>query len=197
MTIWRASIAKHDNKNKNNVIFLCKSAVLNAVKTIGDKKKRADKGFIFDYLTKSLASNLEMGLLKHVLAALIDNNRVIDKKTPTGLRSFHTVNDLSDRQNEINNLVDNNHGDSNLDFNKNCPFLHYNIDNRYSHQVVSRPEGAKSELKLQVRFSTLKNIIECEISSLNSKFQSDYDKSNTANTQEYEEMATRQKRIDF
>ena len=117
MTIWRASIAKHDNKNKNNVIFLCKSAALNAVKTIGDKTKRADKGFIFDYLTKSLVSNLEMGLLKHVLAALIDNNRVIDKKT--GLRFFHIVNDLSDRQNEINNVIDSNHDDSNLDFNKN------------------------------------------------------------------------------
>ena len=63
--------------------------------------------------------------------------------------------------------------------------------------MVSRPEGAKGELKLEARFSTLKNIIECEISSLNSKFQSDYDKSNTANTQEYQEMATLQKRIDF
>ena len=159
MTVWRASIAKHDNKNKNNVIFLCKSAVLNAVKTIGDKKKRDDKGFIFDYLTKSLVSNLEMGLLKHVLAALIDNNCVVDKKTRTGLRSFHD--DLSDRQNEINNLIDNNHDDSNLDFTILTIFLHYNIDTCYSDQVVSRPEGAKGELKLEARFSTLKNIIEC------------------------------------
>ena len=196
MTIWRASIAQNDNKNKNNVTFLFKSAVLNAVKTIRDKKKRADKGFIFDYLTKSLVSNLKMEL-KNVLAALVDNNRVIDKKTPTGLRSFHIVNDLSDRQNEINNLIENNHGDSNLDFNKNCPLLHYNIDTPYSQQVVSRPEGAKGELKLEARFSTLKNYIECEISSLNSKFHSDYDKSKTANTQEYEEMVTFRKSIDF
>ena len=195
MTIWRASIAQNDNKNKNNVTFLFKSAVLNAVKTIRDKKKHADKGFIFDYLTKSLVSNLEMGLLKHVLATLIDNNRVIDKKT--GLRFFHIVNDLSDRQNEINNVIDSNHDDSYLDFNRNWPFLHYNIDTRYSDQVVSRPEGAKGELKLEARFSTLQNIIECEISSLNSKFRSDYNKSNTANTQEYEEIATLQKRIDF
>ena len=63
--------------------------------------------------------------------------------------------------------------------------------------MVSRPEGAKGELKLEARFSTLQNIIECEISSLNSKFRSDYNKSNTANTQEYEEIATLQKRIDF
>ena len=195
MTIWRASIAKHDNENKNDVIFLCKSAALNAVKTIGDKTKRADKGFIFHYLTKSLVSNLEMGLLKHVLATLIDNNRVTDKKT--GLRFFHIVNDLSDHQNEINNVIDSNHDDSYLDFNRNWPFLHYNIDTRYSDQVVSRPEGAKGELKLEARFSTLQNIIECEISSLNSKFRSDYNKSNTANTQEYEEIATLQKRIDF
>ena len=195
MTIWRASIAKHDNENKNDVIFLCKSAALNAVKTIRDKTKRADKGFIFHYLTKSLVSNLEMGLLKHVLAALIDNNCVVDKKTRTGLRSFHD--DLSDRQNEINNLIDNNHDDSNLDFTILTIFLHYNIDTCYSDQVVSRPEGAKGELKLEARFSTLQNIIECEISSLNSKFRSDYNKSNTASTQEYEEIATLQKRIDF
>ena len=195
MTIWRASIAKHDNENKNDVIFLCKSAALNAVKTIRDKTKRADKGFIFHYLTKSLVSNLEMGLLKHVLAALIDNNCVIDEKTRTGLRSFHD--DLSDSQNEISNLIDNNHDDSNLDFTILAIFLHNNIDTFYPHQVVSRPEGAKGELKLEARFSTLQNIIECEISSLNSKFRSDYNKSNTANTQEYEEIATLQKRIDF
>ena len=46
---------------------------------------------MFDSLTKSLASNIEMELLEHVLATLLENNFEINKKTPTGLNSFCTV----------------------------------------------------------------------------------------------------------
>ena len=60
------------NENENDANFLFKLAVLNAVKTIRDKKKRVDKEYIFHYLTKSLASNKEIKLLEYVLARLIE-----------------------------------------------------------------------------------------------------------------------------
>ena len=55
--------AQHDNEN--NAIFLLIPAVISAIKIIMNKKKGADKEFIFDYLPKSLASNIEIELLEH------------------------------------------------------------------------------------------------------------------------------------
>ena len=107
------------NGNENDVILLFKPAVLSAIKTIRNKKKRADKESIFDYLTKSLASNIEMRLLEHLLTTLIENNLVINKKTPTGLSSFCITEYSLDSQNEVNNLTENNQEELNLDFNEN------------------------------------------------------------------------------
>ena len=59
----------------------------------------------------------------------------------------------------------------NLYLNENSPLPNYNKDTPYSHQVVSRSKIAKDELNVEARFTTLKNYIECEISSLDSKFQ--------------------------
>ena len=92
-TLGKASTTENCNENENDAILLFKPAVLSAIKTIRNKKKRADKESIFDYLTKSLASNIEMELLEHVLTTLMENNLVINKKTPTGLSSFRVVND--------------------------------------------------------------------------------------------------------
>ena len=80
--------------------------------------------------------------LEHVLTTLIKNNIVINKKTPTGLSSFHIADDSLDRQNEVNNLIENNQEERNLDFNENSPLPNYNTDNPYSCQVVSRPKKA-------------------------------------------------------
>ena len=167
-TLERASTTENCNENENDVTFFFKPVVLSAIKTIRNKKRLADKESKFDYLTKSLASNIEMELLEHVLTTLIENNLVINKKTPTGLSSFCIVDDSLDSQNEVNNLAENNPDELNLDFNENNPLPNYNSDTSYSHQVVSRLKKAKDELNLEARFTALKNYIECEISSLQS-----------------------------
>ena len=141
-TLGRASTTENSNENENDAILFFKPAVLNAIKTIRNKKKSANKEFIFDYLTKSLASNIEMEPLEHVLTTLIENNIVINKKTPTVLSSFHIAHDSLDRQNKVNNLIENNQEERNLDFNENSPLPNYNTDNPYSCQVVSRPKKA-------------------------------------------------------
>ena len=112
-----------------------------------------------------------MELLEHVLTTLVENNLVINKKTPTGLSSFRIADDSLSSQNEVNNLTENYPEELNLYLNENSPLPNYNKDTRYSHQVVSRPKIAKDELNLEARFTALKNYIECEISSLDSKFQ--------------------------
>ena len=115
----RASTTENCNENENDAILLFKPAVLSAIKTIRNKEKRTDKESIFHYLTKSLASNIEVELLEHALTALIENNLVINKKTRTGLSSFRIIGDSLDSQNEVNNLTENNQDEYNLDFNEN------------------------------------------------------------------------------
>ena len=64
-------------------------------------------------------------------------------------------------------------------------------------QVASRSNKAKNKLNQKATFIALTNHIECEISSLNSKFQSFCDKLKAVSIREYETMTTLQKRIDF
>ena len=90
----RASTTENCNENENGAILLFKPTVLIAIKTIRSIKKRADKESIFDYLTKSLAPNIEMELLEYVLTPLTKNNLMINKKTPTELSSFRIADDL-------------------------------------------------------------------------------------------------------
>ena len=155
-TLGRASTTENCSENENDAIVLFKPVVLTAIKPIRNKKRRADKESIFDYLIKSLKSNIEMELLEHVLTTRIVNILVINKKTMTRLSSFRIVDDSLDSQNGVNNRTENNQDGLNLDFNENSPLLNYNIDTPYSHQIVSRPKKAKSELNLEARFTALK-----------------------------------------
>ena len=106
LTLGRGSTTDNCNENENNATLLFKPAILSAIKTI--RNKEFDKESIFDYFTKSLASNIEIELLEHVLTTLIVNNIVINKKTSTELNSFRIADDSLDRQNEVNNLIENN-----------------------------------------------------------------------------------------
>ena len=62
ISIGRDSTTENCNENENDVILLFKPVVLLAIKTIRNKKRRADKESIFHFLTKSLASNIELEL---------------------------------------------------------------------------------------------------------------------------------------
>ena len=117
--LGRTSTIETCNGNDNDAILLFKPAVLRAIKTIRNKEKRTDKESVFHYLTKSLASNIEMELLEHALTTFIENNLVINKKSRTGLSSFRIIGDSLDSQNEVNNLTENNQDELNLDFNEN------------------------------------------------------------------------------
>ena len=129
-------------------------AVLSAIKIIR-KKKPADKESMFDYLTKSLASNIEMELLEPALITLINNSFVINKKTLTGLSTFRIVDDSLGSQNKVNNVTENNQDELSLDFNDSSPLCGYNIDTPFSHRVVNRPKKTKDKSNLEARFTAL------------------------------------------
>ena len=61
-TLGRDSTTENCNENENDTILLFKPVVLRVIKTIRNKKRRADKESVFHYLTKSLASNIELEL---------------------------------------------------------------------------------------------------------------------------------------
>ena len=61
-TLGRDSTTENCNENENDAILLFKPVVLRVIKTIRNKKRRADKESVFHYLTKSLASNIELEL---------------------------------------------------------------------------------------------------------------------------------------
>ena len=61
----------------------------------------------------------------------------------------------------------------------------------------SRPKKAKDELNLEARLTALKNYIEYDKSSQDSKFQFVCDELKTINTPEYETITRLEKRIDF
>ena len=60
------------------------TSILNAITHINKKKKRADIDAIFEYISKSITSNITRGFLIDSLANLIDNKVLYNKKTPKG-----------------------------------------------------------------------------------------------------------------
>ena len=79
---------KYDN-DSNDTFILFKPKILNAIKFIRDRKKRADLKAISDHLTRTEASNVDKELLEKLLSQLVNCKLIINKKTHTGLDSFY------------------------------------------------------------------------------------------------------------
>ena len=108
------------------------------------RKIHVNKGSIVGYLTKSLASDLEMNLLKHVRGIIKENNIVFDQKTLTGLSSLSLVDDSLDSQSKWN--LTGNHDDHDPNLDENYPLPKSIIDTP-SYQLASKPNETYIELK--------------------------------------------------
>ena len=84
---------KYDN-GSNDTFLLFKAKILNAIKFIRDRKKRADLEAIFDHLPKTEASNADKKLVENILSQLVNCKLIINKKTHTGLDSFRFTTEL-------------------------------------------------------------------------------------------------------
>ena len=79
---------RYDNDNNDTFLLFKPKVVLNAIKFIRYRKKRADLEAIFDHLTKTEASNADKELAENLLSQLVNCKLIINKKTHTDLDSF-------------------------------------------------------------------------------------------------------------
>ena len=90
----KLKIAGDDRKidDLNDVkLSLLKSKILNAIDQIKQKKKRPDLNTIYEYPSKTEASNADKQLIETILDNLIETNITVNKKAPKGLDSFHRL----------------------------------------------------------------------------------------------------------
>ena len=90
----KLKIAGDDRKidDLNDVkLSLLKSKILNAIDQIKQMKKRPDLNTIYEYPSKTEASNADKQLIETILDNLIETNITVNKKAPKGLDSFHRL----------------------------------------------------------------------------------------------------------
>ena len=88
----KLKIVRDDRKidDVNDVtLSLFELKILNVIDQIKQKKKRPDVNTIYEYLSKTEASNADKQLIETILGNLIETNIIVNKKTPKGLVSFH------------------------------------------------------------------------------------------------------------
>ena len=90
----KLKITRDDRKTDdvNDVtLSLFKPKILNAIDQIKQKKKRPDLNTIYEYLSKTEASNADKQLIETILGNLIEATIIVNRKTPTGLDSFRRL----------------------------------------------------------------------------------------------------------
>ena len=70
---------------------LFKPKILNAIDQIKQKKKRPDLNIIYEYLSKTEASNTDKLLTETILANLVETNIIVNRKTPKTFDSFQKL----------------------------------------------------------------------------------------------------------
>ena len=69
-------------------LSLFEPKILNAIAQIKQKKKRPDLNTIYEYLSKTEASNADKKLIKTVLGNLNETNIIVNRNTQKDLESF-------------------------------------------------------------------------------------------------------------
>ena len=72
-------------------LSLFKPKIFNAIDQIKQKKKRTDLNTIYEYLSKTEASNTDNQLIETILTNLVETNIIVNRKTPKGFDSFQKV----------------------------------------------------------------------------------------------------------
>ena len=87
----KLKIARDDRKIDDvneETLSLFKPKILNAIAEIKQKKKRPDLNTIYEYLSKTEASNADKQLIKTILGNLIETNIIVNRNTQKDLDSF-------------------------------------------------------------------------------------------------------------
>ena len=167
------------NGKTTEISSLFKPKILCAIDRIKEKKKRPDIDSIYDYLSRTEASNIDKISIELILNELVKENVVVNKKTSLGdsFRRINTppnlVNSLhtdSCPNNELTITESVNRAESTAD--NNTPSTHADIQTPLTtnDNISSLTKHSdKAFMNMEAKFSALKGYIDCEISILNSK----------------------------
>ena len=72
----------------DETLSLFKPKILNAIDQIKQKKKRPDLNTIYEYLSKTEASNTDKQLIETILGNLVETNIIVNRKIPKGFDLF-------------------------------------------------------------------------------------------------------------
>ena len=162
-----------------------KVKILLSIKNIREKKKCPDSNAIFEDLLKKDSTITEKSLLDNVLSKFIDLKLVINKKTPNGLDSLFLTNyiqtDPITNISESSDVRTEQNGNELFNTSKatqNAPLLPIDIEIPHSHNLINKCDPLQSILKFEAQISALKSYVKCEISGLNNKMDSLYERLN-------------------
>ena len=169
----------NDLEKTTEISTLFKPNILCAVDRIKEKKKRPDIESVYDYLSRTEASNIQKISIELILNELVKENVVVNKKT--SIRdSFRRINTLpnlvnplhtdSCPNNELTITESVNRGESTAD--NNSPSIHADIQTPLTTNgnISSLTKDSdKAFMNMEATFSVLKGYINREISILNSK----------------------------
>ena len=79
-------------ENSNNVDNGIKTMILDRIDKLRGKKKRPDIDSIFDFLSKTVATNIDKDTLTDSISQLITQKVLVNKKTPNGYDSLYLSN---------------------------------------------------------------------------------------------------------
>ena len=147
------------------LVDVLETSILNAITHINKNKKRADIDAIFEYISKSIASNITRELLNASLTNLIDNKVLYNKKTPKG-HSFK----ITEKQDETSDNPKNDNKSFDITPNK-CDVP--NTSNQDSNSI-SHKDYYSNDLKIiddkivenNFQINNLKQLVDKELNTI-------------------------------
>ena len=167
------------NLENTETFSLFKQKILYAIDRIKEKKKGPDIGSIYNYLSRTEDSNINKVTIELILNELVKENVLVNKKTSLG-GSFRGINIP---QNLVNSLHSDSCSNNELTITEsvnseestagnNTPSTHADIQTTIStndNLSSLTKHSDKAFMNMEVKFSALKDYIDCEIPILNSK----------------------------
>ena len=95
----------HSDKNANINISHFKPKILEAIDHLkGISHKRSDVGSIFDFITRTTASNITKEALANFITDLVKQNIIVNKKSINGRDSFRRNTEVSSTTEETSDI---------------------------------------------------------------------------------------------
>ena len=81
------------DRNCSKDLDILKPKILDAIDQICQRKKRPDTDYIYDFIARTCATNINKELIEVVIEELIAQNDIFNKKTAQGHDSFYKLNE--------------------------------------------------------------------------------------------------------